>query len=84
VAAIVYNAATVAKRRRNVPGSEKPKVNRSGVSLHVYIDPTLRKAVNNLLEKTRRSLTSEVEIALEKRLTEEGMWPPQSPKGERN
>ena len=61
------------KRR---PKSDRPKPVRTGVSLHVYIDPTLRDAMDGLVSRTRRSLTTEVEIAIENHLKAEGLWPP--------
>lgn len=49
---------------------------RSGLSLHVYLKPVLRRTIEAAAEKNRRSLTSEVEIALERYLQAEGLWPP--------
>lgn len=50
--------------------------NRTGKSLHVYLEPALRDAIDKATKHTRHSLTTEVEIALEKHLKELGFWPP--------
>lgn len=59
-----------------IPPPSPRKPNRTGVSLHVYIDPTLRAALDVLLERDRRSLTTEVSVALEMLLKNKGLWPP--------
>jgi hypothetical protein len=70
------------KRGKNNKGSkpagdaESKKGKRTGVSLHVYIGPALREAMDKLIERDRRSLTTEVEMALENHLKEKGLWPP--------
>lgn len=51
------------------------KANRSGVTLTVYTSPVLRAALESALAKTRRSITAEVTLALEKHLQELGAWP---------
>jgi hypothetical protein len=42
----------------------------------VYLDPALRDLIDALATDNRRSLTEEVAIALEERLTKFGKWPP--------
>ena len=49
---------------------------RSGKNLNVWINPELRDALDELRKDTRRSLTSEVELALEEYLEKHGKWPP--------
>jgi hypothetical protein len=49
------------------------------LSLHVYVPPPLRRAIEEAAERNRRSLTAELEIALEKHLKELGLWPPPPP-----
>ena len=49
---------------------------RTGVPLNVWLPRGLREALDVLLVRTRRSLTTEVVIALEKHLEEAGLWPP--------
>ena len=53
----------------------KKRPNRSSVPLHVGIPPELRAALDLLIEKTRRPLTTEVVIALENHCRAEGCWP---------
>jgi hypothetical protein len=57
--------------------AKKPK--RVRLSLHVYVPPPLRHAIEEAAERNRRSLTAELEIALEKHLKELGLWPPPPP-----
>lgn len=57
------------------PGATPPKSNRTGKPLHVWLDPRLRDAIDRLADRTRRSLTTEVTMALEKHLAEAGLWP---------
>ena len=65
------------KRPKKPKGASGGKPSpRSGKPLHIWIDEDLRAAVDRLLEQTRRSLTAEVSIALEKHLKEHGLWPP--------
>jgi hypothetical protein len=58
-----------------VPEAATKKPNRTGVPLHIWIPPTLREALERLAAKRRRPLTTEVVIALEKHLTDEGELP---------
>ena len=68
----------VAKRRQTPEDDPAPKAkpNRFGKPLHVWLDPVLRDAIEALAERSRRTLTMEVSIALEKHLKEAGLWPP--------
>lgn len=71
---------TMTKPKRTSQQSPKqPPPNRTGKSLHVYIDPALRDAMELLVRQSRRSLTTEVEIALENHLSAAGLWPPPAP-----
>lgn len=54
----------------------KSKQARSGLPLHVWLEPALRHAIDVLKTRNRRSLTSEVSLALERHLAESGLWPP--------
>jgi hypothetical protein len=61
-------------RKPRKDGGRKPR--RAGVPLNVWLPRELRKALDALLVRTRRPLTTEVVIALEKHLEEAGLWPP--------
>ena len=63
------------RKPRKPSGARKPP-KRTGVPLHIYIDPALRDALNKLCDKTRRLLTTEVVIALENHLQAAELWPP--------
>jgi len=52
------------------------KPNRKGKALHVWLKPKLRDLLDELAKRTRRSVTTEVTIALEKHLRDEGLLPP--------
>jgi hypothetical protein len=58
-----------------MPATAKPP-KRVRLSLHVYLPPPLRQAIERAAQANRRPLTAEVEIALEKHLKELGYWPP--------
>jgi hypothetical protein len=63
--------------KQSQPPADDPKrPRRTGVPLHVYIPPDLRAAMDRLAGENRRSLTSEVMIALENHLKAVGQWPP--------
>lgn len=55
---------------------KKPK--RSGVSLHVYIEPELRDALDVLVDREERGLTAEVARALKMYLADQGVWRPKT------
>jgi hypothetical protein len=44
-------------------------------NLNVWIPASLRDALEIVTERSRRSLTAEVIVALEKYLRDEGVWP---------
>lgn len=56
------------------PGTPDPY--HSGLPLYAYIPVQLREALDRQVCKTRRSITAEVQIALERYLQAEGEWPP--------
>ncbi len=62
------------KRPRRSSGGSKPK--RVGKTIHVWVPAQLRDQVDELLKQTRRDLTTEVQIALEKHLANHRLWPP--------
>ena len=64
------------KRKKPRKPADNPKPSRKGKPLNVWIPDDLREALDLLLKKTRRMLTTEVIIALENRLAAEGLWPP--------
>lgn len=65
------------KKKKGKNGSPRRKPpQRTGKPLHVWLDPPLRDALDTLLTQTRRSLTTEVSIALEEHLKKAGLWPP--------
>lgn len=66
---------SMAKRKPKEDQGGKP---RSGKNLNVWIAPEIRDALDSLVEESRRSLTAEVELALEEWLRQQGHWPPPS------
>lgn len=58
--------------------TEKKKPNRSGVPLHVWIDPAIAEALQSYLEATEPKVfkTAAVESALKDFLRAKGCWPP--------
>lgn len=58
-------------------GSSRKQPSRSGSSLHVYINPTIRAALDRFVEsqRLRPSITDVVELALTQFLEREGCWP---------
>lgn len=54
----------------------RPKGRKPTYPLYVRITPALGAAFDQLLVKTRRTATAEVEIMLERILSEQGLWPP--------
>jgi hypothetical protein len=60
------------------PKRQPPK--RTGKPLNVWIDASLRDAIDTLVDesKPRTSLTAIVELALEEYLTRQKRWPPTS------
>lgn len=49
---------------------------RTGKPLNVWISEELREALDRFVEQERRTITTVVEMILEKHLTEQGLWPP--------
>jgi hypothetical protein len=66
----------MAKKRPTADGAKRPQPNRTGTALHVWVDPALRHAMDELVSRTRRSLTVEISMALEAHLAQAGLWPP--------
>jgi TraY domain len=63
----------MAKRK---PKEPKARVSRrTGVPIMVWIPPELRDALDVLKNRTRRSLTTEVVMALETHLQSHNLWP---------
>lgn len=58
-------------KRKHADDEARP---RSGKNLNVWIRPDLRDALDRLVEDSRRSLTAEVELALEAYLSQAGYW----------
>lgn len=72
--------AVARKPADNQKPKAQPKRDRKGKkTLNVFIEASLRNAVDASCEKNRRSLTDEVSIALEQYLEREGLWPPKQP-----
>lgn len=67
--------ATRSKQTDPQPEPAKKKARRTGKSLHVWINPSLRDTLDRMAERSRRSVTTEVEIALEEYLAKQGLWP---------
>src|SRR4051794_35774659 len=69
----------MAKRKTRPKAGDTPPrkaPQRSGKPLNVWLDAALRDAIDLLLTRTRRTLTTEVSIALEEHLKKAGLWPP--------
>ncbi len=73
--------AVMAKRKppKGNGQEDRPPTPRPGLPIFFYTSKELRAALDTLLAQTRRSLTAEMNIALEKHLKEAGLWPPPSP-----
>ena len=73
--------SSVGRKKPEKAIPEKPKTQkRTGVSLHVYLDPKVRKAIEDCSNANRRSLTEEVSIAIEEHCRKHNLWPPESNK----
>lgn len=59
----------MAKRKPGRPKGRKPTY-----ALYVRIRPSLGAAFDELLKRTRRTATAEVELMLEKFLADAGLW----------
>ena len=70
----------MAKPKKPEPEPAKRRSNRTGLPLHVYLPPALRRAIDDMAESTQRTVTVEVMRALEAHLRAGGFWPPPEPK----
>lgn len=61
-------------KRVTKPKTEEKRPGKKALSLQ--IDARLRDALDAVAAKNRRSLTAELEIALEAHFAKEGLWPP--------
>lgn len=70
------NAVADRKKKTDEPEEKKPQ--RSGLPLHVWIDPEINQALLDYLEDTEPRVfkTSAVESALKDFLRNKGYWPP--------
>lgn len=73
----------MAKKRRHGEEPEPQRPNRTGVSLHVYIDPALDEALRRFLAESelQPSKTAFVEMGLRMALKQMGYWPPPEKEG---
>jgi predicted transcriptional regulator len=60
---------------RQKPEEKRAKPNRQGKPLNVWLDDDLRNALDEMVKRSRRSITAEVSIALEEYLAKQGLWP---------
>lgn len=65
-------SAIMAKKKK--PG--RPPITEPRVAFQVRIPVSLNEALEASMSKNRRLKGTEVQIALEKHLTEQGLWPP--------
>ena len=56
--------------------SEVEDTDRHGSAFMVRLPEVYRQQLKKLRETTRRPMTTEIQIALEKHLAESGLWPP--------
>ncbi len=72
---------TMTDRKKKKDGEEKKPAKRSGVPLHVWIDPELAEALREYLESSEPSVfkTAAVESALREFLRGKGHWPRKKP-----
>lgn len=72
----------MAKKKPQEPTKRGPgrPTGRTRVPVSLRLPESLVKALEVLIERTRRPTTTEIEIALENHLKEAGLWPP--PEGE--
>lgn len=59
------------KKKLNAPKNRKP-----AYLIYARIKPSLGAAFDELLKRTRRTITAELEVILEKHLSQEGLWSP--------
>ena len=72
----------MAKKKANAPEpvpdephDEQVAKGRLGIPVQVYVSAEMRAAISLLLLRTRRKLSTEIVIAIEKHLRDEGFWP---------
>ncbi len=72
------------KRRGKAPPAPPPapKRVRVGYSINVWVGAEHGAAFEELLRRTRRTKTAELELMIEKVCGEAGLWPPPKPGGE--
>jgi hypothetical protein len=63
------------KKQGRVGRPKKPE-NEGRVPLFVEIDPALKKALEGMASKNRRTLTAEVTVIFEQAAKVHGLWPP--------
>ncbi len=71
----MINMAVPKKGSGRKPDPDKKRPNRTGRTLGLVINPDLRVALELAIKRTRRTLTAEVEVALEEHLKTMGLWP---------
>jgi hypothetical protein len=73
--------AVMAKRRppKGNDPPDRPPSPRPGTPIFFYTSDELRAALGVLLARNRRSLTAEMNLALEAHLKAAGLWPPPAP-----
>jgi hypothetical protein len=62
----------MAKKKPNSP-DETPRPNRSGKPLHAWVRNELLDGLRRLAKRNRRTITAELEMALERHLAEGGI-----------
>ena len=67
--------ADVTRKQNKTDSSAKKPPKRSGKAINVRVPESLRDQLDKLVDQTRRDLTVEVIIALEKHLATFDMWP---------
>lgn len=66
--------------RKNRPSTGSAKIDRVrvGRNINVWINPVLGALFDEQLKESRRTLTAEIEVALEHYLASLGKWPPKA------
>jgi hypothetical protein len=65
--------------KKSETGGKRP---RPGASLQAYINPLLDQQLRAAASRSRRTLTAELELALETYLGQIGLWPPPEQPGD--
>jgi hypothetical protein len=63
-----------------MPDDEPRALDRHGPCFNLRLGRTYHEPLRELARRNRRTMTAEVELALEERLAAEGLWPPAEPK----